>query len=241
MNLTPIPTKYNNILFRSRLEARWAVFFDSLNIQYFYEYEGYELKPNSFTKHICSDCFNEKSRVCSRSCSFFGFKDFDNEFLYYLPDFYIPKQERYGVNTFFEVKPNEECNDLKSRVKQDRFCSLLNEQFVKEFKGDSKHLTLDIVYESGIYTDFIILYNIPNIDNSNMDEIRCTNVHGRESNYFFCVCNNCGMIGVEKDQQIEQLRCKCKSKESSTIVNHIKNAYKDIEDAYRKAYSYRFY
>lgn len=38
-----IPTKYNDILFRSRLEARWAVFFDALGIEYFYEYEGYQL------------------------------------------------------------------------------------------------------------------------------------------------------------------------------------------------------
>lgn len=37
-----IPTKYNGIEFRSRLEARWAVFFDQLNIKWFYEYEGYE-------------------------------------------------------------------------------------------------------------------------------------------------------------------------------------------------------
>jgi hypothetical protein len=38
-----IPTKYNGVNFRSRLEARWAVFFDTLGIQYFYEYEGFQL------------------------------------------------------------------------------------------------------------------------------------------------------------------------------------------------------
>ena len=35
-----IPTKYNNHLFRSRTEARWAVFFDVAKIQYYYEPEG---------------------------------------------------------------------------------------------------------------------------------------------------------------------------------------------------------
>jgi hypothetical protein len=39
-----IPTTYNNIKFRSRLEARWAVFFDQLGIKYLYEYEGFELE-----------------------------------------------------------------------------------------------------------------------------------------------------------------------------------------------------
>lgn len=42
-DLTPIETKYNNRLYRSRLEARWAVFFDAIGIKYEYEYEGFEL------------------------------------------------------------------------------------------------------------------------------------------------------------------------------------------------------
>lgn len=32
-----LPTKYNGITFRSRLEARWAVFFDHMGIRYLYE------------------------------------------------------------------------------------------------------------------------------------------------------------------------------------------------------------
>jgi hypothetical protein len=38
-----IETKYNGYKFRSRLEARWAVFFDALKIPYEYEYEGFDL------------------------------------------------------------------------------------------------------------------------------------------------------------------------------------------------------
>lgn len=38
-----IPTEYNGYLFRSRLEARWAVFFDALGIRYEYEPEGFDL------------------------------------------------------------------------------------------------------------------------------------------------------------------------------------------------------
>lgn len=43
--IKPIQTIYNGYHFRSRLEARWAVFFDALNIKYEYEPEGYVL-PN---------------------------------------------------------------------------------------------------------------------------------------------------------------------------------------------------
>jgi hypothetical protein len=38
-----IDTVYNGYKFRSRLEARWAVFFDALRIKWEYEKEGYEL------------------------------------------------------------------------------------------------------------------------------------------------------------------------------------------------------
>ena len=38
-----IETIYNGYRFRSRLEARWAVFFDALGVKYEYEKEGYNL------------------------------------------------------------------------------------------------------------------------------------------------------------------------------------------------------
>jgi hypothetical protein len=41
--IKPIPTEFNGIKYRSRLEARWAVFFRLLNVDFRYEYEGYSL------------------------------------------------------------------------------------------------------------------------------------------------------------------------------------------------------
>lgn len=38
-----LPTSYKGIRFRSRQEARWAVFFDTLRIQWLYEPEAYKL------------------------------------------------------------------------------------------------------------------------------------------------------------------------------------------------------
>lgn len=38
-----IETAYNGFRFRSRLEARWAVFFDTMMIEYEYEPEGFDL------------------------------------------------------------------------------------------------------------------------------------------------------------------------------------------------------
>ena len=43
-----IETVYNGYRFRSRLEARWAVFFDTLGVKYEYEKEGYELPDGAY-------------------------------------------------------------------------------------------------------------------------------------------------------------------------------------------------
>lgn len=43
MAIKPIETMYKGYRFRSRLEARWAVFFDAIEIKWEYEKEGYNL------------------------------------------------------------------------------------------------------------------------------------------------------------------------------------------------------
>ena len=44
----PIETFYNGYRFRSRLEARWAVFFDAACIRYQYEPEGFKLSDGTY-------------------------------------------------------------------------------------------------------------------------------------------------------------------------------------------------
>lgn len=57
--IKPIETYYNGYRFRSRLEARWAVFFDVLGIKYSYEQEGYSMQygirylPDFKLFHVC--------------------------------------------------------------------------------------------------------------------------------------------------------------------------------------------
>lgn len=48
--LKAIDTEYKGYLFRSRLEARWAVFFDAMGIEWQYEFEGYVLEDG--TKYL---------------------------------------------------------------------------------------------------------------------------------------------------------------------------------------------
>jgi hypothetical protein len=44
MSIPPIETRYKGYRFRSRLEARWAVFFEAARIAWEYEKDGYKIK-----------------------------------------------------------------------------------------------------------------------------------------------------------------------------------------------------
>ena len=43
-NIKAIETEYGGHRFRSRVEARWAVFFDAIGLKYEYEIEGFEME-----------------------------------------------------------------------------------------------------------------------------------------------------------------------------------------------------
>lgn len=75
--ISPIQTTYSDCLFRSRLEARWAVFFDYVGIEWQYEPEGFEIKRSQDWHFMEDETWN------------------------YLPDFFLP-----NLSTWVEVKPN---------------------------------------------------------------------------------------------------------------------------------------
>ncbi len=47
-DIKPIPTEYQGIDFRSRIEAIWAVYFDALNWEWYYEYQHYKLPSGNY-------------------------------------------------------------------------------------------------------------------------------------------------------------------------------------------------
>ena len=61
-DLTPIETRYKEILFRSRIEARWALFYDKIKVSWQYEAEGYDLNGTKYLPDFWmpqQDCFIE--------------------------------------------------------------------------------------------------------------------------------------------------------------------------------------
>jgi hypothetical protein len=54
--LNVLPTTYRNIKFRSRLEARWAAYFDMIGVKWQYEPEGYHLDYGNYCPDfLCED------------------------------------------------------------------------------------------------------------------------------------------------------------------------------------------
>lgn len=47
-NIKAKETYYDGYRFRSRLEARWAVFFNNIGLEYEYEMEGFDMKECSY-------------------------------------------------------------------------------------------------------------------------------------------------------------------------------------------------
>lgn len=102
MAIKPIETIYNGYRFRSRLEARWAVFFDAMGIKYQYEQEGF-LLPDG-TKYLPDFRIWVKWRGKSR----------ENSPVYVevkgvLSDFDKRKIEQFGLN--FYVNESGEIGD----------------------------------------------------------------------------------------------------------------------------------
>lgn len=81
--IKPIETEYKGYRFRSRLEARWAIFFDALHLQWVYEDEGFQF-----------------DRVPVRITT-----DWEKISGKYLPDFYFPK-----LNYYIEIKGRPATN-----------------------------------------------------------------------------------------------------------------------------------
>ena len=75
-----IETTYKGYRFRSRLEARWAVFFDTMGIPWKYENEGYQKEIDT---------------------------DLGTKIIRYLPDFFLPSRWGKG-GMFVEVKGNKD-------------------------------------------------------------------------------------------------------------------------------------
>lgn len=66
MKYKPIQTKYKGYRFRSRLEARWAVFFDALGIDWEYEPEGYVVSGKGYLPDFRIKCWGTRGGILNK-------------------------------------------------------------------------------------------------------------------------------------------------------------------------------
>ena len=104
--IQPIPTKYKGITFRSRIEARTAIFLDALRVQWQYEKEGYFF---NIAENI------ENDRLKKEDKEFYA-KRHKSGLIPYLPDFYIPNQARFK-ECFIEVKGKNPTNEEHDKAR----------------------------------------------------------------------------------------------------------------------------
>ena len=174
-----IETIYNGYRFRSRLEARWAVFFDAMGIAYEYEKEGYDL----------------------------------GEAGWYLPDFYIPKQD-VMVNSpcWIEIKGQDLNKDDWDKV---------------TFLSDSLQT-------------YVFIGQIPQnpAESENYTESAWGGDHPNswDCQQWWCKCPSCGRFGIVYCGIVRRLGCACNNTECNL------STYDDPEilRAYKAARQARF-
>lgn len=150
--LKAIETQYKGYRFRSRLEARWAVVFDALDIKWEYEKEGFDLG--------------------SVGC--------------YLPDFWLPEHK-----CWIEIK-----GERPTRAEEDKAAALANASgypvyvfpcgFPVALRSEDVQCPVDNC--DGAYAFF------PG--------------HGGDNYHRWCVCPDCGKIGITFDGRSDRLPCK---------------------------------
>lgn len=115
--IAAVPTRYAGRRFRSRLEARWAVFFDALDIHWEYEPQGFDL--DKIANDLAADFSAFKTGCGCDECHCSREYEVTQRLGWYLPDFWLPAQR-----IWLEIK-----GDVPSGIEEARlgtFGSALN-------------------------------------------------------------------------------------------------------------------
>jgi hypothetical protein len=231
--IKPIETLYRGYRFRSRLEARWAVFFDAAGIRWRYEEQGYDLRgvvlPNEpggleqaqglYTK--------ENPGVAS-----------DEELpRWYLPDFYLPKQ-RCWVEVKARRPSRTEAEKMARLVWGHRDSGYGDSAYIfwdlrppKELQGSTSKETMRNVHQSAlgarvIESPFEPFAAFPPDEKDELALLRmwmiqCFHLgidhndvnHGPavtvDFDYQWCECPRCGFLGITSYGNARLLKCGC--------------------------------
>ncbi len=129
--MRPIETKYKGCRFRSRLEARWAVFFDALGIKWRYEPEGFIMRFDYEAFAAEWDMWEDELLEEGIPQTF---KHLDGKEYLYLPDFYLPE-----LNYWIEIKgPNPTKEELEKAFVLDNTLSAAGRSKMRTAKTEAE-------------------------------------------------------------------------------------------------------
>lgn len=149
--ISTLPTQYGGVMFRSRLEARWAVYFDLEKIEWIYEPEGFDLpelgrylpdfylpevrmyaevKPDKFTKDELYKCMT-LAEVTKRECLIL--EGLPDSVYYFAVDCGHP--DGYGSVAFFDSVVVSGCNDR--HVSENKFYTRSEFEALGRFRPDA--------------------------------------------------------------------------------------------------------
>lgn len=151
--LKAINTFYNGNYYRSRLEARWAVFFDEIGIEYEYENEGYDLDglyylPDFWFPKFNGGCFGEVKPTSLNNIE----KEKANRLVYIIqkPLILFIGRPNYKCQ---EIILFDECNSIKGLYKLPGLINILKAKnriyFSPGFENDDLSISTEYHYNLG--------------------------------------------------------------------------------------------
>lgn len=167
-NSGAIETKYKGYRFRSRLEARWAVFFDALGLPWEYEKEGYALGTGL---HEINEDFEVDPRAQIGD-------------LAYLPDFWLPTLTLRGLEPrgiFLEIKGREASDEEQEKC-----------QRLGKLTGHGVALVVGLPDETGVFEQFLQIWPWWDCDMRLMRCHTCKEVKLEFPEGSYEICPKCG-------------------------------------------------
>ena len=118
MSIKAIETEYKGYRFRSRLEARWAVFFDALGLKWDYEPEGFDLTDACLTwmAELEREILNDGADYCRSRLADLQSLVKNKKALWYLPDFYLR-----DLGEWVEIKPYQGMGPWSNDIRHSLF------------------------------------------------------------------------------------------------------------------------
>lgn len=174
MEIKPIETIYKGIKFRSRLEARWAVFFDACGVEWEYEPEGFKLPDGT--------CYLPDFKLKNVQTNHASSKLLENLWVEIKGE--LSDEDRMKIYKFSNPHEEDEDGPWYSQIVVDHPVLILGSLP----KGDNiGQLIFDIMHKQGKNED--VMFNFETIDGDYFGLIPCFNsdtgftLNGFDSNY----------------------------------------------------------